>query len=215
MTEAPLRKLIGPKRFIAVAGNIGAGKSTLVDFLARQYGFRPYYEPNETNPYLRDFYGDMRRWAFHSQTYFLARKLRLHQELTESEDTVLQDRTIYEDAEIFAENLYRQKKMSTRDYQTYRELYEGLVRELRPPDLMIYLRCSLPTLKKRVKTRGRPEEQSLPRAYLARLQDLYEEWFQRYDLSETLVVETDQTDYLDDLFDRLDLFQRIEAALKL
>ena len=93
--------------------------------------------------------------------------------------------------------------------------YEGLVRELRPPDLMIYLRCSLPTLKKRVKTRGRPEEQSLPRAYLARLQDLYEEWFQRYDLSETLVVETDQTDYLDDLFDRLDLFQRIEAALKL
>lgn len=209
-----MRQLLGPQRFIAVAGNIGSGKSTLVEFLSREYGFRPYYEPNEYNPYLVDFYADMKRWAFQSQMYFLARKLRLHQELTKERHTVIQDRTIYEDAEIFAENLYRQKKMSPRDYQTYRELYDALVRELRPPDVMIYLRCSLPALKKRIKMRGRPEEQSIPRTYLARLQDLYEGWFERYDLSETLVIETDHLDYIQDMVHRLDLFQRIEAALK-
>lgn len=209
-----MRQLLGPQRFIAVAGNIGSGKSTLVDFLSREYGFRPFYEPNEYNPYLVDFYGDMKRWAFHSQMYFLARKLRLHQELTREKQTVLQDRTIYEDAEIFAENLYRQKKMSPRDYQTYRELYQALVRELRPPDVMIYLRCSLPALRRRIKLRGRPEEQALPRNYLARLQDLYEGWFERYDLSETLVIETDHLDYIQDMVHRLDLFQRIEAALR-
>jgi deoxyadenosine/deoxycytidine kinase len=209
-----MRQLLGPQRFIAVAGNIGSGKSTLVEFLSREYGFRPYYEPNEYNPYLVDFYADMKRWAFQSQMYFLARKLRLHQELTKERHTVIQDRTIYEDAEIFAENLYRQKKMSPRDYQTYRELYDALARELRPPDVMIYLRCSLPALKKRIKMRGRPEEQSIPRTYLARLQDLYEGWFERYDLSETLVIETDHLDYIQDMVHRLDLFQRIEAALK-
>lgn len=208
-----MRTLLGPKRFIAVAGNIGSGKSTLVDFLSREYGMRPYYEPNEYNPYLVDFYGDMKRWAFHSQMYFLARKFRLHQDLSKVVDTVVQDRTIYEDAEIFAENLYRQKKMSARDYQTYRELYDAMVRELRAPDVMIYLRCSLATLRKRIKLRGRPEEQALPRNYLARLQDLYEGWFERYDLSETLVIETDQLDYLSDMVHRLDLFQQIESSL--
>jgi len=155
----------------------------------------------------------MKRWAFHSQMYFLARKFRLHQDLSKVVDTVVQDRTIYEDAEIFAENLYRQKKMSARDYQTYRELYDAMVRELRAPDVMIYLRCSLATLRKRIKLRGRPEEQALPRNYLARLQDLYEGWFERYDLSETLVIETDQLDYLSDMVHRLDLFQQIESSL--
>ncbi|MFO0723667.1 MAG: deoxynucleoside kinase [Myxococcota bacterium] len=208
-----MRKLLGPKRFIAVAGNIGSGKSTLVDFLSQSYGFRPYFEPNETNPYLVDFYSDMKRWSFHSQLYFLARKFRLHQDLSEAKDTVIQDRTIYEDAEIFAENLYRQKKMSARDYQTYRTLYEAIVRELRPPDVMIYLRCSIPTLKKRIALRGRKEEQSLPRGYLARLNELYEGWLERYDLSEVLVIETDQLDYVQNLVDRIDLYGRIEKAL--
>lgn len=207
------RRSIGPRRFIAVAGNIGAGKSTLVEFLSRQYDLVPYFEPNDTNPYLEDFYADMKRWAFHSQLYFLSTKFRIHQELANVTTAVIQDRTIYEDAEIFAENLYRQRKMSARDYATYRSLYEAIIKDLRPPSLMIYLRSSLVTLRKRIRIRGRPEEQSIPRTYLARLQDLYDGWFDRYSLSETLVVDTAELDYLEDLVDRLDLFQRIESVL--
>lgn len=206
-------RTIGPKRFIAIAGNIGVGKSSLVEFLSRTYGIEPYFEPNETNPYLSDFYRDMKAWSFHSQLYFLARKFRIHQDLTSSTQAVIQDRTIYEDAEIFAENLYRQRKMSARDYRTYRDLYEAIVRELRPPSLMIYLRCSLPALRQRIRLRGRPDEQAIPRSYLVRLQTLYEEWFERYRLSDTLIIETDKMDYLQDLVDRLDLFAKIETAL--
>ena len=205
---------IGPRRFLAVAGNIGVGKSTLVDFLTKQYDLQPYFEPNDANPYLKDFYADMRRWSFQSQVFFLGKKFALHQDLSKSRRAVIQDRTIYEDAEIFAENLFRQRKMSKRDYETYRELYEAIISELRPPDLMIYLRCSLPTLRKRIKMRGRPEEQNIPRSYLVRRQELYEGWFERYDLSRTLVVDTDELDYLDDLFHRVDLFKQIEAAVK-
>jgi deoxyadenosine/deoxycytidine kinase len=207
------RPSLGPKRFIAIAGNMGAGKSTMVEFLSRQYAIKPYFEPNDTNPYLTDFYRDMKSWAFHSQLYFLSTKFRIHQNLTHEEHAVIQDRTIYEDAEIFAENLYRQRKMSARDYRTYRALYEAIVRELRPPSLMIYLRCGLRGLRERIRVRGRPEEQALPTSYLKRLQALYDEWFTRYDLSETLILETDKLDYLQDLVDRIDLFQRIERAL--
>lgn len=207
-------RAIGPRRYLAVAGNMGVGKSTLVEFLRSQYGLEAYFEPNDLNPYLADFYGDMKRWSFHSQVYFLAKKFRIHQDLTASPATVIQDRTIYEDAEIFAENLYRQRKMSARDYKTYRDLYESIVRQLRPPDLMIYLRCSMPALRKRIQIRGRPEEQSIPRSYLVRLQALYDEWFSKYRHSETLVIETDKLDYLADLVDRIDLFKKIEAALR-
>jgi deoxyadenosine/deoxycytidine kinase len=208
-------RALGPRRFLAVAGNMGVGKSTLVGFLERHYGLEAYFEPNDTNPYLRDFYGDMRRWSFQSQVYFLARKFRIHQDLTASPAAVIQDRSIYEDAEIFAENLYRQRKMEERDYRTYRDLYESIVRQLRPPDLMIYLRCSMKTLKKRIRLRGRPEEQAIPHSYLTRLQGLYEEWFSRYSLSKTLILETDRLDYLEDLVDRIDLFEQIERALRL
>ncbi|MEL6184630.1 MAG: deoxynucleoside kinase [Myxococcota bacterium] len=194
---------------------MGVGKSTLVEFLSRQYEVRPIFEPNEENPYLQDFYEDMRRWAFHSQLYFLSAKFRLHQQLSHVEEAVIQDRTIYEDAEVFAENLYRQRKMTKRDYLTYRRMYEAIIDELRPPSLMIYLRCGMRTLNKRIRLRGRPEEQNIPRTYLIRLQELYEEWFQRYDLSETLIIDTDELDYLQDLVDRIDLFSRIEAALEL
>ena len=210
---SPPRSL-GPRRFIAVAGNIGTGKSTLVEFLSRQYRLRPLYEPNEENPYLVDFYRDMERWAFQSQVFFLTAKFRIHQQLSRVEDAVIQDRTIYEDAEVFAENLYRQRKLSRRDYETYRSLYDAVVRELRPPNLMIYLRCGMRTLTTRIRLRGRPEEQQIPRMYLQRLQELYEAWFERYDLSETLVIDTDHLDYIQDLVHRLDLFQRIEASLE-
>lgn len=204
-----------PRRFVAVAGNIGVGKSTLVSFLAKQYKLVPHFEPNEQNPYLVDFYGDMPRWAFHSQVFFLAKKFRMHQELVRATQPVIGDRTIYEDAEIFAENLYRRRQMSKRDYLTYRELYEAIVQQLPPPDLMIYLKCSMRTLRRRIALRGRPEEQSIPTSYLRRLQVLYDGWFQRYDLSETVVIETDKLDYLHDLVDRIDLFEQIERALKI
>jgi deoxyadenosine/deoxycytidine kinase len=212
--EAGGPRSLGPRRFIAVAGNIGVGKSTLVEFLSRHYGLKPYFEPNDTNPYLEDFYADMPRWAFHSQLYFLASKYRIHQSLSAVDVPVIQDRTIYEDAEIFAENLFRQRKMTRRDHETYRAMYEAIIRELRPPSLMIYLRCGMRTLNRRIRLRGRPSEQNIPRSYLVRLQALYEDWFRRYDLSETLVIDTDQLDYLEDLVHRIDLFERIERALK-
>lgn len=206
-------KAARPPRFVAVAGNIGAGKSTLVSFLAAQYGLEPHFEPNEQNPYLVDFYDDMPRWAFHSQMFFLAKKFRMHQELVRSPSPVIGDRTIYEDAEIFAENLYRRRQMSKRDYLTYRELYEAIVQVLPPPDLMIYLKCSMRTLRRRIALRGRPEEQSIPTSYLRRLQELYDAWFRRYDLSEAVVIETDQLDYIHDLVHRIDLFDQVERAL--
>ena len=145
-------------RYIAVAGNIGCGKSTLVDFICRQYGVQPFFEPNAENPYIVDFYEDMKKWGFHSQIYFLTHKFRIHQqlELERGQRTVVQDRTIYEDAEIFAANLFRRRLINKRDWQMYRELYETILTSLKPPDLMIYLKASLRTINKRIKLRGRP-----------------------------------------------------------
>lgn len=203
------------RKYIAVAGNMGVGKSSLVRFLCHQYDLQPFFEPNEFNPYLKDFYKDMRRWAFHSQIYFLGGKFRIHQDLERArgKKTVIQDRSIYEDAEIFAENLRRSRRMNTRDYETYQALYQTIVSALRPPDLMIYLRASMRTLKRRIQGRGRPEEQGVPDSYLRRLNQLYEEWFERYDLSPTLIIETDHMDYVTDLVDRIDLMQRIRRYL--
>jgi deoxyadenosine/deoxycytidine kinase len=203
------------RKFIAVAGNMGVGKSSLVEFLCSHFGLKPFYEPNAENPYLKDFYRDMKRWAFHSQMYFLAGKFRIHQELEKarSKTTVVQDRTIYEDAEIFASNLYRSKRMSKREFDTYQSLYRSLLEVLRPPDLMIYLRADLRTLRGRIKHRGRPEEQAVPIEYLRRLHGLYEEWFTRYDLSPTLVLETGKWDYVTDFIDRLDLLRKVEQYL--
>ena len=210
-----------PRRYIAVAGNMGCGKSSLVKFLCTHYKVKPFFEPNEENPYLKDFYEDMRRWAFHSQMYFLAVKFRIHQEMEQERRngrggkgiTVIQDRTIYEDAEIFATNLYRSRRMRKRDFETYMALYKSIRRTLRPPDIMILLRASVRTVRKRIKLRGRPEEQSVPLSYVRRLNMLYEEWFAQYDQSPTLVLETDRMDYVTDLVDRIDLLQKIERYL--
>ena len=202
-----------PKRFLAVAGNMGAGKSELVAFLCRRYGLKPFFEPNDTNPYLADFYADMKAWAFHSQVYFLTHKLRLHRELMEEPGTVVQDRTIYEDAEIFCENLYRGGMLSERDHRTYRELYETAIGTLAPPDLMIFLKCNVRTLKKRIAQRGRKMEQEIPTEYLSKLNRLYSEWREKYTLSPVIELQTDKLDYLTDLVDRLDLFKQIERHL--
>ncbi|MDF1564977.1 MAG: deoxynucleoside kinase [Deltaproteobacteria bacterium] len=201
------------KKFIAVAGNMGAGKTELVNFLCRRYGLKPFFEPNEGNPYLKDFYEDMKAWAFHSQVYFLTHKFRLHRQLEAEDGTVVQDRTIYEDAEIFARNLHLTRKITGRDWKTYQELYQVVSDSLQPPDIMIYLRAPVRTIRKRIGQRGRPEEQQIPIAYLRRLNRLYEDWFERYDLSEVVTIESDRMDYLQDMEDRLELFERIERHL--
>jgi deoxyadenosine/deoxycytidine kinase len=201
------------RRSIAIAGNMGSGKSTLVEFLSRSYGIAPFYEPNDDNPYLPDFYSDMRRWAFHSQVYFLSSKFRLHQELDRTPGVSILDRTIFEDAEVFATALYEMRRIDKRDWQTYWEFYQSILEAIRPPDLLIFLRCSLPTLRKRIRLRGRAMEQDVPIAYLKRLERLYGQWLESYRLSEVLVLETDKLDYVNDLLHRLDVMQRIEAVL--
>jgi len=201
------------RRSIAIAGNMGSGKSTLVDFLARTYNVSPFYEPNEENPYLPDFYKDMKRWAFRSQLYFLSNKFRLHQELDRTPGVVALDRTIFEDAEIFATALHQMKKIDKRDWQTYWGFYQAILDAIKPPDLMIYLRCSMRTLRQRIKLRGRAMEQDVPLAYLKRLDRLYEEWISSYKMSEVLVLETDKLDYIHDLIHRLDVMERIESVL--
>jgi deoxyadenosine/deoxycytidine kinase len=200
-------------RSIAIAGNIGAGKSTLVEFLERHYGIVAFYEPNEENPYLEDFYRDMRGFAFRSQLYFLASKFRLHQAFDRQAGVVALDRTIFEDAEVFATALYQMRKISTRDWGTYRSLYEGILEAIRPPDLLIYLRCSIPMLRRRIRLRGRVMEQGMSLAYVKRLQALYDDWIARYRMSDVLVLETDRLDYVNDLVHRLDVMRRIEQVL--
>jgi deoxyadenosine/deoxycytidine kinase len=201
------------KRTIAIAGNMGSGKSTLVEFLSRTYDVAPFYEPNDENPYLADFYADMKSWAFQSQLYFLSNKFRLHQELDRQEGVVALDRTIFEDAEIFATALYQMRKISKRDWATYQGFYHAILDAIRPPDLMIYLRCSMRPLRQRIKLRGRAMEQDVPLAYLKRLERLYEDWIASYKMSDVLVLETDRLDYINDVIHRLDVMERIEAVL--
>lgn len=203
------------RKTIAIAGNIGVGKSTLVEFLSRTYGISPYYEPNEDNPYLPDFYTDMKRWAFHSQLYFLSNKFRIHQELDKMPGLVVLDRTIFEDAEVFATALHEMRKIDNRDWATYRDFYTAILEAINPPDLMIYLRCSMRTLRKRIRLRGRAMEQDIPLSYLKRLDRLYDQWIESYNMGEVLILETDNLDYIHDLVHKLDVMERIEAMLPL
>ncbi len=184
------------KRFIAIAGNMGVGKSALTQLLSEKLSWEPFYEAVDDNPYLADFYKDMKKWAFHSQVFFLSRRLRHHHQLLNRPDSVIQDRTVYEDAEIFAENLYRQGHMGERDYRSYRELYEVLTMFLPPPDLVVYLRASVPTLKQRIAMRGRDFEQDIPTEYLEQLNELYEEWANSFTLCPMLTVPSDSLDFV-------------------
>ena len=198
---------------IAIAGNIGSGKSSLVEFLTRTYGIEPFYEPNDENPYLPDFYEDMPRWAFHSQLYFLASKFRIHLQLDQTPGVVVLDRTIFEDAEIFATALNQMKVLTGRDWDTYWDFYQTILNAIRPPDLMIYLRCSMRTIRHRIRLRGRAMEQDIPLSYLKRLERLYEAWIKRYTLSEVLVLDSGKLNYVNDMVDCIDVMQRIEALL--
>ena len=184
------------KKFAAVAGNIGAGKSTLVELLCDKLGWQPFYEPVAENPYLADFYTDMQTWAFHSQIFFLTHRLRMHRQLLDHPTSVLQDRTVYEDAEVFASNLYQQGKIHTRDYETYQELYSVLTEFLPPPDLVIYLRASVSTLYGRISSRGRDFERQITPQYLEQLNDLYAQWIAGFSLCPVLTVPSDDLDYV-------------------
>jgi deoxyadenosine/deoxycytidine kinase len=200
-------------RYIAIAGNIGAGKTELTTFLCERYDLSPFVESNDENPYLADFYADMPAWAFHSQMWFLVRKYQALLDFDSQPTRVVQDRTLYEDAEIFARNLFNQHAIRKRDFATYWMLYETIVRTVRPPDLMIQLRCPVRTLRRRIERRGRAMEQAIPVDYLRRLNRLYEAWFQRYDASPVIVLETDKLDWMTDLVDRLEVFRKIERHL--
>ena len=202
-----------PERYIAVAGNIGVGKTSLVTYLTTRYEFKPFYEPFAENPYLADFYRDMKAWAFHSQMWFLTHKYRVHRELEQTEGPLVQDRSIYEDAEIFATYLHRSGRMADRDFATYSELYRAMRAALRPPDLVIYLRCSVRAIRSRIRRRGRASEQDIPLDYLRKLNGLYEEWMGGWNQSPKLVWESDRMDYVEDLVDRLEFHRALEAFL--
>lgn len=200
-------------RYIAIAGNMGVGKSSLVEFLCRHFGLKPFFEPNDTNPFLPDFYKDMKRWGFHSQMYFLSQKFKMHQDLGRMKETVVQDRTVFEDAEIFATSLYKQGYISERDFKVYKNFYHSIVDVIRPPDLLIYLKCSLPTIRKRIRKRGRAIEEGVADGYLKNLNTLYDRWIRRYKLSPVMVYPTHKIDYISDFIHKEELLRKIRKYL--
>lgn len=197
-----------------MAGNIGAGKSTLTRMLAVHFGWQPFYEANAENPYLADFYRDMTRWSFHSQVFFLSKRLEHHRQLLDYPGSVVQDRTVYEDAEIFARNLYRGGKMTDRDYDSYRRLYEAISAFLPPPDLVIYLRAErVETLLKRIAGRGRDFEQNIEPDYVAGLNELYETWIEGWKASPVVRLPVDELDFQHTPGDFERVLAEVEAAL--
>ena len=193
---------------------MGVGKTSMVEFLTQEYGVEPVYEPYTANPYLDEFYADMPRWGFHSQLWFLTHKFRLHLELHDRAGAVVQDRTIYEDAEIFATNLARSGMLSERDWRTYQDLYAAMRAALQPPDVLIYLRCSVRAIRQRIRRRGRPSELAIPLAYLQRLNGLYEEWTASYSLSPVVVWDSERMDYMTHILDQIEFRRMVERVLK-
>ncbi|WP_421774482.1 deoxynucleoside kinase [Gracilimonas sp.] len=182
-------------KYVAVAGNIGAGKSSLTGLLAKHFNWEAFYESVDDNPYLQDFYEDMRRWSFNLQIYFLSSRFRHQKEMLNDDVNLIQDRTIYEDVEIFAKNLHNMNLMSDRDFANYEALFHEMSYYLRPPDLLIYLRAQVPTLVKQIQQRGRDYENTIRIEYLERLNNLYEDWIGRYP-HEKLIIDTDDLDFV-------------------
>jgi deoxyadenosine/deoxycytidine kinase len=203
------------KYFIAIAGNIGAGKSTLTSMLSAAFGWEPFYEANAENPYLADFYADMQRWSFHSQVFFLGKRLEHHHQLLQHPGSAVQDRTVYEDAEIFACNLYEQGNMSERDYDAYRRLYEAISAFLPPPDLIIYLQGSVESLQAHISKRGRTFEQNISADYLARLNRLYDRWIDGWTACPVLRVPIDGLDFQHNHANFQQIVAKVEKSLNL
>ena len=195
-----------------MSGNIGSGKTTLTRLLSKHFGWRPHFEDVDNNPYLNSFYEDMQRWSFNLQIYFLNSRFRQVQDIRKSGDTVVQDRTIYEDAYIFATNLYEMGLMETRDFKNYRDLFELMSSFLQPPDLLIYLRASVPTLVRQIQKRNRDYEQTIRLDYLQALNKYYEEWIANYDLGKLLIIDSDNIE-LDNPDDLSHIIDNINSSL--
>lgn len=198
---------------IAVAGNIGSGKTTLTRILGKHFGWDTHFEDVDDNPYLNDFYADMQRWSFNLQVYFLNSRFNQVLDIRNSEKTVIQDRTIYEDAYIFAPNLHSMGLMSTRDFENYYTLFNLMVSLVQPPDLVIYLRASVPTLVNQIQKRGRKYEDSIRLDYLKRLSERYESWIETYKDGKLLVVDADSMDFLGNPEDVNQVIDKINAEL--
>mgnify|MGYP000026153046 FL=1 len=200
-------------KHIAVAGNIGSGKTTLTEMLARHYGWEPHFEEVDHNPYLNDFYEDMQRWSFNLQIYFLNSRYRQNQEMSAKAHPTVQDRTIYEDAHIFAPNLHAMGLMSTRDFDNYGRLFEAMSAHLKAPDLLIYLRASVPTLVRQIQKRGRDFEDNIRLDYLKRLNERYEAWIENYQQGNLLIIPVDQINFADKPEDFGEIIHKVETEL--
>jgi Deoxynucleoside kinases len=212
MTASP-DEALRSKKHVAVSGNIGAGKTALTEVLGEYYGWTTIYEQVDDNPYLTDFYDDMRRWSFNLQVFFLSKRFEQLQEIEEMGASVVQDRSIYEDAHIFARNLYEMGHMSARDYENYTDLFAIMTTHLQPPSLLIYLRASVPTLVNQIQKRGREFESTIRIDYLERLQGHYEEWIENYDRGPKLIIDVDELDFVDEEEDRRVVLNQIESRL--
>lgn len=207
-----LQKMKGEDKFVAIAGNIGAGKSSLTGLLARHFKWKAFYESVDDNPYLADFYDDMRRWSFNLQIYFLSSRFRHQKDMLEKGGSIIQDRTIYEDVEIFAKNLHEMGLMSDRDFDNYEALFREMTSFLQVPDLLIYLRAQVPTLVKQIQQRGRDYENTIRIEYLERLNGLYEDWIDRYP-HEKLIINTDDLDFVNNQEDLGRIIELIEQRM--
>ena len=201
------------KKYVAIAGNIGVGKSSLTKVLSDYFKWEAFYERVDDNPYLADFYEEMRRWSFNLQVYFLSSRFKHQHAIEAAPHSVVQDRSIYEDAEIFARNLFEMGLMAERDYDSYRELFAIMTGYLRAPDLLVYLRASVPTLVQHIQMRGRAYETGIRIDYLERLNTHYEDWIARYSLGPKMIIDVDEYDFVNRGEDRTDLIGRIEGRL--
>jgi len=192
---------------------MGSGKTSLANFLTRKLGIKSILEPQDENPYIKDFYSDMKRWAFHSQLFFLAKKIQFYNTMEEDRNLLLLDRTIYEDAEIFATALYKKRYISKRDFKLYKVIYNESLKKIKPPRLLIYCYCSTSCIIRRVARRGRDYESKVDKRYISYLNKLYTKWRESYKLSPVLDINTERMDYFSNFLDRFDILNEINKYL--
>ncbi|MFT4645564.1 MAG: deoxyadenosine/deoxycytidine kinase [Planctomycetota bacterium] len=200
-------------KHIAISGNIGAGKTTLTNLLAKNFNWKPQLEEVDNNPYLNDFYEDMPRWSFNLQIFFLNSRYKQIIDLQNDDQPIIQDRTIYEDAEIFAPNLHAMGLMSSRDFNNYKDLYSSIISQIEPPDLMIYMKASIPTLVDNIQKRGRDYEDSIRLDYLKKLNEFYNSWISKYDQGRLLVIDCDKLNFVDNEEDLAEIYNKVSAEL--